>query len=86
MALDPGAGDAKGQFNVVPITSKPAVTVGAENTLFDIDAPQAPTPTAMGFSVAPDGRRFLTARSTTPVGRAARRIVLVQNWMAALKK
>jgi hypothetical protein len=79
-------GEAKGYFNVVPITSKPAVTVGAETTLFDLNAPKSISLTAIAYGVAPDGRRILGTRLLTPAGQAARRLVLVQNWMAALRR
>jgi len=51
-----------------------------------LGSPHGPDLTALGFSAAPDGRRFLSARLLTPAGRATRQVVLIQNWAAALKK
>jgi eukaryotic-like serine/threonine-protein kinase len=76
-------GEARGQFDVVPITANPAVAVGQETKLFDLNAPGSPHPGAMGYSVAADGR-ILSARVLKRDGQA-RRIVLVQNWTALLK-
>jgi hypothetical protein len=80
-----GAGEARGQFNVVPITSEPTVKVGQEAKLFDLNAPGSPNLAAMGYAIAPNGRRILGARRLTPVGQAPRRVVLIQNWTALMK-
>jgi hypothetical protein len=81
-----GAGEARGEFDVVPIASKPTVTVGAAAKVFDLDMPQSPSLGAIGYGVAPDGRRILAARMLAPAGQATRRLVLVQNWTEALAK
>jgi hypothetical protein len=78
------AGEARGEFAVVPIASKPTVTVGPVTKLFDLGTPQSPSLSALGFSVAADGRRILATRRVA-AGGAARRAVLVQNWPAALR-
>jgi eukaryotic-like serine/threonine-protein kinase len=80
------SGERIGQFCVVAIASTPAVTVGEEKALFDLDSGQAPKIDALGYSVAPDGRRILAARPLAPSGQSTRRLVLVQNWTAALRK
>jgi eukaryotic-like serine/threonine-protein kinase len=77
--------EPRGEFDVVRIASKPAVTVGAATKLFDLATPQSPNLGAMGYAVAPDAKRLLTVRRLTSAGQSAQRAVLVQNWRAVLK-
>ena len=79
-------GEAKGRINTMAIVSTPVVRLGADTVLFDIDAPQAPNLTPFGYDVARDGRRILASRVLTPAGPRGRRVVLIQNWIAALGK
>jgi hypothetical protein len=79
-------GEAKGRINMMSIVSTPVVRLGADTVLFDIDAPQAPNLTPFGYDVARDGRRILASRVVTPAGPKGRRVVLIQNWMAALAR
>jgi hypothetical protein len=60
--------------------------VGQPTKLFDTNMPGVPKLGAMGYSVAPDGRRILAARPLPASGESARRAVLIQNWTAALPK
>ncbi len=77
-------GQARGQFDVRPIASAPTVQLGPATHLFDLEAPQAPSLGAIGYAVAPDGRRILMARMLRPEGQPTRRVVLIQNWRAAM--
>ncbi|PYR61292.1 MAG: hypothetical protein DMF91_10140 [Acidobacteria bacterium] len=77
-------GEAKGRLSAIAIASTPVVRLGAETALFDIDVPQAPSLTPLGYDVTRDGRRILASRVATPAGPKGHRVVLIQNWMAAL--
>ncbi len=80
-----GAGQPRGQFNAMPVTLTPGVKLGVPALLFD-EATVGPNAPSLGwFDVARDGR-FLMSR---PVDRSVgntRRLVLVQNWLAAIGK
>lgn len=71
---------------MVPIELKPMVKIGAKTTLFDIDLPQSPSLTALGYDVTPDGRGIIAARLLASGGAAGGRVVIVQNWTAAVRK
>jgi Tol biopolymer transport system component len=74
------AGPAGGQIMVVPVTSTPAVKLGARSALFELGTLSA------SFSVSPDGRRFLMARPLPAESGKEPRVVLIQNWPAIIKK
>jgi Tol biopolymer transport system component len=81
--------DGKELFYVALDRNMMAVTVNTGGT-FEADAPRAlfetglpPTPIRQGYSVSPDGQRFLLA---VPVEAASPGMTLVQNWTALLKK
>jgi Tol biopolymer transport system component len=78
-------GRPKGMLMSVPVTAtEPMMKLGAAVPLFDDSTPGRPN--LDGYDVAPDGRRFLmTASIASPAGTPAR-VVLVQNWRAAMKK
>ncbi len=74
------ASQTRVQFMVVPVTSTPAVKLGARSALFELGTLSA------SFGVSPDGRRFLMARPLAAESGGERRVVLIQNWPAAIKK
>jgi hypothetical protein len=79
-------GEAKDHLHVVPIELTSTVKIGAHTTLLDIDLPQSPSLTALGYDVAPDGRRIIAARLLASGSAADGRVVIVQNWTAAVRK
>ncbi len=78
-------GRPRGQFNAVPVTLHPAVKLGVPAILFDEATVGLNGPTLGWFDVARDGR-FLMSRMVAPAAGDARRLVLVQNWIAAMGK
>jgi hypothetical protein len=75
--------DRMGALMAVPLTTKPAFAMAARQTLFTLDQPGGPL-SAGGYDVAPDGR-FLFTRTAAPTGEKPR-AVLVQNWIALIRK
>jgi hypothetical protein len=83
-ARDAG-GRPSGQFNAMPVTLHPAVTLGVRAILFD-EATIGPNGPSIGwFDVARDGR-FLMSRAEAPAAANTRGLILVQNWIAAMGK
>jgi Tol biopolymer transport system component len=74
------AGGLHGKLMRVPITLHPSVTIGVPTMLFtDSDGLNL-----AGFSVAPDGQRFLMSAAAPAAPGEGPRVVLVQNWVAGL--
>jgi hypothetical protein len=73
------AGAARGQVNVVTVTTAP-LTVGAPTIVLAGDP--ADGPSFPVFDVAEDGRLLMTRRADPQPGDEAR-VVLMQNWLAA---
>jgi hypothetical protein len=67
-----------------PVTEKPAVTLGVATVLFSGEI--ATLMSQKGYSLAPDGRRFLTLQAVAPVLGEGKRFMWMQNWQAAVKK
>ena len=81
------APDGKGrQLTAVPVTSRPEVKLGAPRALFGIDGGKNGPSSRAGYDVSQDGRRFLMTRPLSPAGSDGTRLVLVQNWPAAMAK
>jgi Tol biopolymer transport system component len=78
----PQAGAARGQFNVVPLTTDP-LTVGAPSVVLVQDA--ADGTLFPLFDVSADGRLLITRRADSQPGDEAR-VVLMQNWQATIRK
>jgi serine/threonine-protein kinase len=76
------AGRPSGRLMSVPITTTPALRVGVATEILSEDAGDGLDLT--WFDIGPDGR-FLMTRSSTPAANS-KRAVLVQNWLAAIKK
>lgn len=75
------------QLMAVPITSNPLARVGQAAPLFDMNALERTGLSARaGFDVSSDGRRFLMSRLASPNENGGRRLILIQNWLATLKK
>jgi serine/threonine-protein kinase len=72
----------KASIMYAPITEGRSVKTGVEATLFD-DVTSGPR--IAGYDVAADGR-FLMSRAIAPAPGEGQRLVLVQNWLAAMKK
>lgn len=70
----------------VPITSQPAVKLGPPSVAVDMTRKEANGLTAArGYDVSRDGKRFLFSRPLQSGELEARQVVL-QNWLAAIKK
>jgi len=69
----------------VSVTSQPNVALGAAVTLIEEGSGAAAGLFFSGYDVAPDGR-FLMARSDAATADAAPRLVLVQNWIGAIRE
>jgi eukaryotic-like serine/threonine-protein kinase len=78
-------GRPRGLFNAVPVTLHPAVKLGVPAILFDEGTIEPNGPSFGWFDVARDGR-FLMSRPVDPAAGDTRRLVLVQNWIAAMGK
>ena len=74
---------AKGLIMSAPVTVGAAVRTGVAAPLFDDAASNGPR--IVGYDVAPDGR-FLMWRPIAPAPGEGSRLVLVQNWLAAMKR
>jgi hypothetical protein len=61
----------------------PSIKIGAAQRLFVDDSTNGPK--IAGYDAAPDGQRFLMSKPVTPSPADATRLVLVQNWLAAVK-
>ena len=79
----PAAGLTQGELRVVPITATP-LTVGASRVLMSAAATPG-APSVGGFDIASDGRLLMTRIAPTAPGDEAR-LVLLQNWIGAIKK
>ena len=84
-----GGRDARGRpigkLMAVPLTTQPTVTLGAPVTLAEEGAGPAAGLIFSGYDVAADGR-FLMVRSDASTKDAAARLVLVQNWLRAIRE
>jgi Tol biopolymer transport system component len=88
-------GSAHGELMRVPITLQPSITIGAPAALFGDAPPPGGNRNAQesasgdlalaGFSVSPDGQRFLMSTAAPAAPGEGPRVVLVQNWVAALR-
>jgi Tol biopolymer transport system component len=76
------SGVTRGELRVSPITTQP-LSVGTPSVLFVDDEPGAPNISA--FAVATDGRLLMTRVAPRSPGDAAR-MVLLQNWRAAVAR
>ena len=63
------------------MSTSPSVALGAAIALFD--GSSAAVMDVQGYSVAPDGRRFLTLKGVAPGPGQGRRLIWMQNWRAA---
>lgn len=77
------SGEAAGRLMAVPVTSAPSMSVGPPTVVLKPGSGETNGLRVGWFDVAPDGR-FLMTRAIAP--RAGRRTVLVQNWLAAMKR
>jgi hypothetical protein len=75
-------GAARGQINVVPVTTAP-LSIGAPSVVLTWDP--ADGTRFPPFDVAKDGRILMTRRADPEPGDEAR-LMLMQNWQAALRK
>jgi hypothetical protein len=81
-AVTSAGGAVHGQFNVVSVTTAP-LTLGAPSVVAAGD-PADGTSFPL-FDVAKDGRILMTRRADAQPGDEAR-VVLMENWQAALRK
>ena len=79
----PAAGLTQGELRVVPITTAP-LTVGASRLLMS-GGSGAGAATLSGFDIGADGRLIMTRAAPTAPGDEERLVVL-QNWIGAIKK
>jgi hypothetical protein len=75
-------GGSYGKLMRVPITLHPSIAIGAPTALFA----ESDTLSFAGFSVSPDGQRFLMSAPAPAAPGEGPRVVLVQNWVAGLAK
>ena len=78
----PTAGATRRQLHVVPVTMNP-LTIGAPSVVLAEDPSNGISFTS--FDVAKDGRLLMTRRADPQPGDEAR-VVLMQNWLATIKK
>jgi hypothetical protein len=78
-------GRPQGRLMAIPLTLSPAVKLGVPAAVFEEGASQLSGVNVLSFDVARDGR-FLMTRAVAPDSADARRLVLVQNWIAAMRK
>ena len=76
-------GQPRAQLMAAPVTVDPAVTIGPAVAVYESSDPAGPRPD--GYDVSMDGRRFLMSKPVPPAPGDGPRLVLVQNWRAALK-
>ncbi|HVT48417.1 MAG TPA: protein kinase [Vicinamibacterales bacterium] len=74
------AGGLYGKLMRVPVTLHPSVTIGVPAAL----VAESDTLSLAGFSVSPDGQRFLMSTAAPAAAGEGPRVVLVQNWVAGL--
>lgn len=83
-----GSVDERGQskefFMSATVTVNPTVTMGPAVQLFEDGGPAGPR--IDGYDVALDGRRFVMSKPVAPAPGEGSRLVLVQNWLAGMKK
>jgi len=80
-----GAGSGGGRSMMVSsIRETPTVSVSAATELFEVSWQGGGSLVSSlgGFDVTPDGQRLLMVRPVAGGGGAARRMILVQNWLA----
>jgi hypothetical protein len=77
-----GDGSTSGRLMRVPIALHPSITIGVPTALFGNTSGLA----LAGFSVSPDGQRFLMSTPAPAAPGEGPRVVLVQNWVAGLPK
>ena len=75
-------GSTRGQLNAVPLAMNP-LTIGAPSVVLVEDPARGLSLTS--FDVAADGRLLMTRRADPLPGDEAR-VVLIQNWLAAIGK
>ena len=75
-------GSTRGQLNAVSLAMNP-LTVGAPSVVLVEDPARGPS--VASFDVAADGRLLMTRRADLLPGDEAR-VVLIQNWLAAIRK
>lgn len=74
-----------GKLMAAPIVSHPAIRIGKPKLVIDMSTKEANgLDVAGGYDVSPDGKRFLMYRLLSD--NETTRVVLLQNWLAALKK
>ncbi len=78
------AGLTRALLQVVAVTNAP-LTIGAPTTVIGPDVGSDRSATPSGFDVAPDGR-LIISRAAPPAPGDGARIVLLQNWPAAIRK
>jgi hypothetical protein len=66
------------------ISTKPSVSLGPATALFG--GGLTALMSEHGYTVAPDGRRFLALKSVAPLTGEGKRFVWMQNWQAAMTK
>ena len=80
--------DARGQptrtLTSRTVTTTPAVVLGAATPLFGGES--ATLIDQQGYSITPDGRRFLTMKAVPPAPGDGKRLLWMQNWPAALRQ
>ncbi len=75
-------GSTRGQLNVVSLAMNP-LTIGAPAVVLVEDPARGPS--LVSFDVAADGRLLMTRRADPLPGDEAR-VVLIQNWLATIRK
>jgi hypothetical protein len=81
------SGSAPGKLIAVPIALQPAVKLGPASVVIDMTKKEANGLTAArGYDVSRDWKRFLLSRSLPSGGNEDARLVVLQNWLAAIKK
>ncbi|HJR59933.1 MAG TPA: protein kinase [Vicinamibacterales bacterium] len=85
LAGGPGPGGApQGRVMMMPLTLRPSVKLGVAVPVVSADA-GGTGPSMDGFDVARDGRLLMSRRLALPSGSSSR-VVLVQNWPAAIQR
>lgn len=81
------SGPAPGKLMAVSIASQPSVTLGPADVVVDMTKREANGLTAAhGYDVSRDGRRFLFSRPLQTGQSEGPRFVVLQNWLASIKK
>jgi len=78
-------GRPTGKLMVVPVTSQPTVSLGAAATVIEESSNATAGITLSGYDVAPDGR-ILVTRTDSATAESQPRLVVVQNWLRAIRE